>query len=206
MDRIIKEISKMSGHYHAIDIFRDWVEMTAISIGNQCYYNQSLEDKYLGIARKYSDKELLMLCEMSGILVALFDEDIQDYLGAIYMGLNAGNKKTGQFFTPFHICELMAQTSLSEYKGEEIVVNEPSSGGGGNILACAKVLKEKGYNYQEKMKVVAQDLDFQCVYMSYVQFSICGLNAVVIQGDTLKNENNIKLYTPVYLLREGGVK
>jgi hypothetical protein len=46
-------------------------------------------------------------------------------------------------------------------------------------------LKDKGINYQRAMRVTAQDLDWLAVYMTYIQLSFMGINAVVIQGDTL---------------------
>ena len=54
------------------------------------------------------------------------------------------------------------------------------------ILATAKALKDIGINYQRKLKVVAQDLDWLGVYMTYVQCSMIGIDAIVVQGDTLK--------------------
>lgn len=54
------------------------------------------------------------------------------------------------------------------------------------IIAAAKVLKDRGINYQNVMKVVAQDLDWKAVYMCYTQLSLLGINAVVVQGNTLE--------------------
>lgn len=163
MERIIKKINEMSGQYHSHNIFQDWVQMMAISISNQVDYDDGLEETYKSIAKKYTQEQLIKLCEMNGILVELFQNGISDYLGEIYMKLNAGNTRTGQFFTPFHICELMAEIQMKEYDGKEIVMNEPSCGGSANILAIAKVMKNKGFNYQELLKVIAQDLDYKCV-------------------------------------------
>ena len=53
------------------------------------------------------------------------------------------------------------------------------------ILAVAAVLKEKGIDYQKCLDVVAQDLDWNGVYMTYIQLSLLGIPAVVVQGDTL---------------------
>lgn len=205
MERIVNKISSMSGQYHPHNIFQDWVQMMAISISNQVIYNQHLEDQYISIAKKYSNDELIELSKLEAVLVELFENKIHDYLGEIYMKLDAGSKRTGQFFTPFHICELMAQISLVNYKGDIVTLNEPSVGGGGNVLAYAKIMLDKGINYQEKLKVIAQDLDYKCVFMSYVQFSISGINACVIQGDTLMGDCNLKLYTPMYLIKGGGL-
>lgn len=203
MKRIVDKINELSGQYHAHDIFQDWVTMTAIMISNQVDYDQDLENIYLSLAKKYSSEQLIEISKMSGILVELMENEISDYLGTIYMALNASSNRTGQFFTPFHLCEIMAETSLEGYDGNIIKVNEPSCGGGANILALAKSLLKRGFNYQDKMKVVAQDLDVKCVYMTYTQLSIAGINAEVIQGDTLKNECNRRLLTPMYILKGG---
>ena len=52
IQQIINEINKMGGQYHPHNIFQDWVEMTGISISNQVYYNEQLEQEYLSIAKK----------------------------------------------------------------------------------------------------------------------------------------------------------
>ena len=201
MERIIQKINALSGEYHAHDIFQDWVQMMAIAINNQIYFDKKLEDRYINLTKKYSQNQLNLFCEMNGILVELMENKIDDYLGKIYMGLNASSSKTGQFFTPFHVCEMMARVSLANYDGKEFCLNEPSCGGSANVLAIAKVMKEKEYDYQNLLKVVAQDLDFKCVFMSYVQLSICGISAKVIQGNTLTEEHNMVLYTPMYVLK-----
>lgn len=53
------------------------------------------------------------------------------------------------------------------------------------IISVAKLLFDKGINYQINMKVVAQDLNILCVYMTYIQLSLMGVDAIVAQGDTL---------------------
>ena len=53
------------------------------------------------------------------------------------------------------------------------------------IIAAAKVLREAGINYQRYMRVVAQDMDWKGVYMTYLQISLLGIRGIVVQGDTL---------------------
>lgn len=45
--------------------------------------------------------------------------------------------------------------------------------------------RKKDINYQRCMRVVAQDLDWKSVYMCYLQLSLLGIRAVVVQGNTL---------------------
>lgn len=190
--KIIKKIQNMSGSYSPYVIFTDWVEMMALSIQNSIYlFHNSIwqmrEQQYLGIIKKYDKKTQHEFTELCAMLTAAYEEEgACDLLGEIYMEAGCGNKQTGQFFTPFHLSELCAQLSIGDVDEEhKLILNEPSTGGGGMILAAAKVLRKKGINYQRCMDVTAQDLDWKGVYMSYVQFSLLGIPAIVVQGDTL---------------------
>ena len=53
------------------------------------------------------------------------------------------------------------------------------------LLAACKYLDKTGINYQKELVITAQDLDWNGVYMTYVQLSLIGANATVVQGDTL---------------------
>lgn len=188
---IIKRINGLSGSRSPYDVFCDWVKLMALSIQNQCsIFDDKMwrkrEDEYLKTIGPYGvdGKEF---AEMYGMLTLAMDERVSDILGEIYMESGCGNKNTGQFFTPFHLSEASAAMALAGWDGAEpIVLNEPSCGGGGMIIAAAKVLKDRGINYQNVMKVVAQDLDWKAVYMCYTQLSLLGINAVVVQGNTLE--------------------
>ena len=199
---IIKIINSLSGKYSAYDVFSDWVEMVALVIQNSLYLIlngiwQQREQKYMNIVSKYSPEEMQQMVKMNALLVQAFEEEMSDILGEIYMESGCGNKNTGQFFTPFHVSVLTAQLRIPDDISEEnpFMVNEPSTGSGGMIIAAAKVLKERGLNYQRCMKVVAQDIDWKGVYMTYVQLSLLGIKATVVQGDTL-SEPYVKGYPP----------
>lgn len=193
IEKIIKIITNMSGNYTPYTIFSDWVKMAAIAIQNACdMFHGELwgkrEKQYLECANKYTHDDLIKFCDMFNYLTLAFENNgIYDYLGEIYMRSGAGSKLTGQFFTPFHLSELTSSVALNQFNEEKIIeINEPSVGGGGMILAAAKVLHDKGINYQKCLKVTAQDLDWNGVYMAYVQFSLIGIKATVVQGNTLQ--------------------
>ena len=188
---IVKTIEGISGTYSPYQVFSDWVAMSAISIQNNCTIIRDdiwtgRERRYMDIANKYGKEEQIKFSCMFGMLIDAMGEEIRDWLGQIYMESGCGNKNTGQFFTPWHISLLVAEAGLEKEIGRKIELNEPSSGGGGTILAAAAALKKRGVNYQNVLDVVAQDLDWLAVYMTYVQLSIAGINAYVLQGDTLQ--------------------
>ena len=203
--KIIEKIQKMSGEYSVYAIFDDWISMYALATAQSVDYKRSREDNYLQIASKHKDK-LNDYCELNGMLIDAFEEKMEDVLGYIYMHLELGSSRTGQFFTPYHICQLMARMGYHEKDFYDI--NEPSCGGGGNIIAFAEELKRQGINYQRKMRAVCQDIDVRAVYMCYLQCSYYGIPAVCFQADTLRdpegNDSSTgRLLTPQIILNGG---
>lgn len=201
---IVKTIQKLSGKYSLHTVFMDWVARMAISIQNSCTLlfkktYQDRERKYLDIIGKYDPSEQQHFAEMFAMLISRMEEgEMDDVLGTIYMQSGCGNKNRGQFFTPFHLSLACAQLVIDGVEeAHPLHLHEPCVGSGGMIIAAAKALKEKGVNYQKCMKVVAQDLDCNCVHMSYVQLSLYGIDGIVVQGDTLVEPfTDIKTYPP----------
>lgn len=188
--KIIDMIIAMSGRYSPYNVFSDWVETCALSISNTCTVIHDKvwkyrEQLYMDTARKYTEAELEQFAKMFVMLGDALTEELTDVLGQIYMEAGLGSKYTGQFFTPFHLSELCARLGLDTEGDDIIELNEPSCGGGGMIIAACKVLQDKGINFQRRLRVVAQDLDWKGVYMTYLQLSLIGCNAIVVQGDTL---------------------
>ena len=206
---ILKQIQQFSGRHSPYTVFSDWMTMLALSIANTCTMIhgktwQEREEWYEATKKKYTDKEFQMFAEMTAYLIEALDEEMTDVLGGVFMQSGAGNGRLGQFFTPFHLSELCARLGFDESMltddGRKLKVNEPSSGGGSMVIAVAKTLKDRGINYQRKMEVVAQDLDWLGVFMSYIQFSFLGIDAIVVQGDTL-TEPYIQGYPENRILR-----
>lgn len=208
--KIIDGINKISGRYSSHQVFSDWVMCLALSISNACDINhnevwEQREQLYIKTMQQYSYEERMEFLKLSEYLTDALEIEMGDVLGEVYMEGNMGNDRTGQFFTPFHVSELVSNISIDSLEDDGIItLNEPSCGGGGMIIATAKSLKEKGINYQRKMRVVAQDLDWRSVYMCYCQLSLLGINATVVQGDTLREPFITKdtpririLYTPM---------
>lgn len=206
---IVKTIKDISGKYSPYQIFSDWCKCYALAIQNSCVLQhgslwKEREDMFIATFSRYDEKEQDAFRYMSNLFPEAMEYEITDLLGEIYMESGAGNSATGQFFTPFHVSKMLARLNQEEYLHTEGVIHlyEPSVGAGGMIIATAKVLKEIGINYQMRLKVVAQDLDWLAVYMTYIQISLLGINGIVVQGNTLsepfsdKTEDRRILRTP----------
>lgn len=206
-DLIIKTIQSMSGKYSVYNVFDDWIKMIALAFANQIYFNQFRENEYIETAKKYDSEELKKLAEMFAWLVEWADEEMTDMLGYIFMHLELGSNKHGQFFTPYHVCRMMAQ--LQDFDDDEYTANEPSCGAGGNIIALAEAMKDHGINYQKRLIAICQDIDIKAVYMAYIQTTLYGIPAICFQSNTLLDPNGEKsatgkFYTYGYVMKNGG--
>lgn len=192
----IKEISKiiqsMDGGHGPVTVFNDFVTMSALAIQNGCTLMgskiwQQREEQYQQIIGKYDEKARETFPELFARLALAIENNPSDVLGSIFMEIGASYGGLGQFFTPFHLSKLCAALANPEPENDTgcITITEPSCGGGGMIIAAALHLRDKGIDYQRRLRVVAQDLDWQAVYMCYVQLSLMGIRATVVQGSTL---------------------
>lgn len=206
---IVNNIQNVSSGYSPYEVFSDWVKCCSIAISNAVtlFPDESREREYESTIQKYNKRDQKRFSEMMGLLCEAYETEIRDVLGEVFMSQELGNSRAGQFFTPFHISELTATIAIKNSgKLKKYSLIEPSCGSGGMIIAAAKHLKEKGINYQKDMTVIAQDIDWRSVYMTHVQLSLLGIDAIVIQGDSLKTpldkidlkelEKNRILFTP----------
>lgn len=190
--KIRDRIMRIAGRYSAEQVFKDWMLMTAISIANTLDIRrgelwEKREERYKNTARQYDTSELEQMSEMAAMLTMSLTE-MHDALGEIYMHLDMGSKNTGQFFTPQSVSQLMARLSVDGMEPEEdgkYRIHEPACGSGGMVIEGLCGLRERGINYQRQVRVVCQDLDWRCVDMCYVQLSLLGVPAIVVQGSTL---------------------
>lgn len=202
---IIKTIQRISGKYSAYEVFTDWIRCCSLAISNsyQLVHNsiwQEREQMYIDTMKKYTLDERRKMVEMFNMLSETLEAEITDVLGEIYMEAGMGSKASGQFFTPFHLSKLCTSLRVDLDENGKCIMNEPSCGGGGMIIAAVVVLKERGINYQQVMDVVAQDIDWKGVYMCYLQLSLLGIKAVCVQENTLMHPYDSKRTEPSQIL------
>lgn len=199
--QIINTINRLAKSKSSFQVFSDWVKCTALSISQSIYFSPKREEEFRSLIKEYPQEEFV---KMTAMLTETFEDDFSDVLGDLFMMSGWGNKNTGQFFTPYAVS--LACAKLTQYPKNGIVtMNEPSAGAGGMIIATARSMKEQGIDYRKKLRVIAQDLDWNAFYMCYIQLSLLGIDAKCSQGDTLENrpyknlDENVFL-TPMYLL------
>jgi type I restriction-modification system DNA methylase subunit len=198
----LKLFNTIVPNLHRFDVFKDFITISAISLHNAVRFNQNLEDEYLTIIKSYSNEDLGSLAKLLGMLTHMLEPKPYDALGQVYMDLSFGDARKGQFFTPSHVCEFMAEITYGDKIKEDdfITLSEPACGGGGMILAFAHLLIKKGYNPANKLWVEAIDIDRTSALMCYIQLSLWNIPARVIVGNALTLEIKESFYTPAHYL------
>lgn len=203
-NELISEIKTLAQSNGLNTVFTTFLEITATSIAAQMdpQNAEEREKRYQEMASKMTPEMLSSYARMFALLTLVtreYAEDPCDILGDIYHELRLNNEWNGQFFTPNHICRLMAQLAnvdVPEDKEGPITINEPSCGSGTMVIGAVWAMQRKGIDYRRKSFFVAQDIDIRCVWMAYIQLSLYGIPAVVIHGNTLTMETWSHWYTP----------
>lgn len=192
-----KKILSLSGRFPMWEIWSDFVYMAATAISNAVdkSHFEAREASYMKIIEKYNEKERMVFPElMAELAIALEKNPEQDFLGSVYMELELGNHWIGQFFTPYSICQLMADVTCSDAveqirKSGFVTMNDCACGAGATLIAgihgIRRIIEKEGYNWQHHVLVTAQDLDMITGLMCYIQLSLQGAAGYVKIGDSL---------------------
>lgn len=179
------------------DIWSDFIIMFACALSNPVDKNHfdEREALYLRTIKKYNKQEQPLFSELAAYtVVALEENQEQDFLGSIYTELGFNSKEHEQIFTPYHVCELMAEITMEDVvekvkKDRYITLNDPCCGAGATLIAgihaARKRLEKANLNYQNHILVAAQDIDMVVALMCYIQLSLLGVAAYIKVGNSL---------------------
>ena len=201
MARIVKSKSNLeklfvslTGSRNLWKVWSDVIFLIAVSISNTLDTGPRKEEReksYMEIIKNYSENEQQVIVQIfATITEALNGNPNQDLLGSLFMELNLGNERNGQFFTPYNVCNLMAHITEDDIKSKiaekgYIVANDCACGAGATLIAFANRLHEIGINYQTDCMFVAQDIDYTTALMCYIQLSLIGCPGYIKIGNTI---------------------
>ena len=189
---LVRTFDDACGRHNRWEVWSDSMVMYAISIANAVdkTYADRREDMYRTLAKKYNKREMDCIARMFALIIEAMEANPdQDFLGDLYMALELGNQKAGQFFTPYSVCTMMAkmQPDISDKIKQQgwVSVNDPACGAGALLVAFANECMLRGINYQTSVLFVAQDIDFVTGCMCYIQLSLLGCPGYVVVADTI---------------------
>lgn len=171
-----------TARYHSrYRVFDDFLHCAAIALHNgiPCQCSDALEQRYLEIIRGYDRADTDRMARLLALTVNGLDAYPHDFLGSVFMELNLGDAHRGQFFTPWHVTQLMAQLSCAD---------------------LAEHVKLAGYSPAHHLWVSCGDIDTTARCMAYIQLSLPGIAGEVVLGNSLTAERREVWYTPTHYL------
>ncbi len=162
-------------------LFDDFLTLTICAFSQNPLTGKSYdEDLYLETIGKYPKAMVGVFPKLLALLIVEMEERLDsqsgnDVLGECYE-LNFCRKGSGQFFTPWHVCLMMAQM-LGEKPTEQeepLRILDPSCGSGRTLLAGTKVFGNRQNYY-------GIDIDHVCVKMTAINLFLNG----VFHGEVL---------------------
>ena len=125
----------------------------------------------------WPDKEIIV--EFLTAMTDLQPEGFQDPLGEFYM-MNISHGRLGQYFTPEHVCDMMAQINVGNDPQPGQTVLDPACGSGRTLLAVAKINRH--------LHFYGADLDPICCKMALVNMLLNSLTGEIANMNSLSNE------------------
>lgn len=206
----------LSPRSRPIDIWRDFIVMSACAISNtvdKSHYDER-EKRYLETINKYEKSQQHIFPELyADVVMALDENPEQDFLGRMFMDLHLDYEELKQIFTPYHVCQLMADVTMGDLvqQVEEqgyVSINDCCCGAGANLIAAINsarhMLEDTGLNFQNHILVIGQDIEELVALMCYIQISLLGVAGYIKVGNALTepmtSDDSMENYwfTPMY--------
>lgn len=203
-EKFIELLGKTKGVNHS-QVFNDFLKIAATSLANANSCDEVVRQEREEIFQKTigcydADTQKMFVDMFSELGLELKDcvsvNNYHDVLGEIFQKFNMDERKNGQVFTPKHIGNLMGELAFDKetlhseiQKNGYVTIIEPCCGSGTITLGALNTLSMLGINPSTQCRVIAYDLDERCVLMTYIQLSLYGIPAVVIQKDAISGES-----------------
>lgn len=182
---IIEQIARRKSS--SVTVFADFCRMVACALAMQ-----TREEEYFETIKGYSQDELELLSKAMGLLVMEMEKaSFTDVLGTYYTEISSRSTQQarGEFYTPQEISRMMAKMTINAEEVKErslpITVNEPTCGAGGMVLAIAE---EFAPDSVDLLRATCQDINPVAADMCYINTTLWGIPAHIIQGNALSNE------------------
>ncbi|MCW0314509.1 hypothetical protein NB694_004309 [Pantoea ananatis] len=196
-------------HLRRWDVFSDFITLAASELDLATIRAPESMARCRKICGRYRPEDISDLHRLFGMMVSALEANFHDFLGAIFMELELGDGRQGQYFTPYSVQSLMARMLMpgvqEAVKREGLfTLSEPTCGAGGMVVAVAECMLESGLNPSEQMFASCIDIDPVAADMAFIQLSLLGIPAEVITGNTLTLKFSRVRYTPVYYANDFG--
>lgn len=192
-------------HHGRWQVFHDFVTLAAGELDLARVCTAENRARMAALCGTYSPAEQAALQQLFCLMTDALSGGFQDFPGSVFMELEPGNDRGGQFFTSWSVSRMMAGLlvpGLKETPAREpfVSVTEPACGAGGLMIAYAEALAAAGFNPATQLLVSCTDIGAVAADMAFIQLSQPGMAARVDTGNTLAGTVTRTRYTPVWYL------
>lgn len=162
---------------------------------------ERLEDRLAKVLSPYDEGGRRAIQSLQEIISSEMADGHQDFLGGVAGELAALNRALGQYFSPYDLCSLTAQITLSGVETTHrekgyVTLCEPASGSGAMLIACVDVLEGRQIDIRRDILIDASDLSSLAYWMTFLQLSARGVPAIVRRRNSLTLEQFEQQFTP----------
>lgn len=176
-------------HFDKSVVFDDLLTLVICAFGQNPRTKKSYdEDLYLQTIGKYKKHKLVdhfpkMLACLVMEMEAQLDSSMGNDVLGTYYEQNLIKKGSGQFFTPWPICEFMAQCTAGDKTEDTLRILDPCCGSGRMLLCGAKHTGRQHEYY-------GIDIDHTCVKMTAINLFLNGIfHSEVMCADALDRDD-----------------
>jgi type I restriction-modification system DNA methylase subunit len=178
--RLEKPLLELSRSQSIWTVFNDFLDFSLLFI--RWWKNEAAD--YEALDKKYPHKhqaELMAEAYLAmGEIANHGGSGFKDPFGDFYEA-HLSNARTGQFFTPEPVCDLIASMQIGTDVPENATINDPCCGSGRLLLAAAKI--------NRKARFYAADVDPTCCKMTVLNFLINTMRGEVSWMNSLTQEH-----------------
>lgn len=189
-----KHFSTLCNTKGSWEVWADFIATAAITISNafdrEGPTHDDREQLYIRTITRYTKTEQKVFPKLLALLVeALETEPDQDFLGEMFMLLNMGDHWKGQFFTPYNVCRMISEMTVTDLESRIeakgwVGINDSCCGAGALLIAARNTMVRHKRGYRDAL-YVAQDIDRTAALMCYIQLSLLGCAGYVVVGNSL---------------------
>lgn len=189
-------------HWH---VFTDFLQLTMDGFLSDQTADHPREKHYQEILQQYQERERANFPRLLNCVFGYMRETNQECLSEIWEEY-AANANLGQFFTPWHLCQLNADLMLngvdfSVYTPDKpCVIADPSCGGGRTLMAA---LKKIPISKMDSVIFHGIDIDSNVCLAAALNMLFFNANSFIVNGNALTMEV-WRVYQTVHSLAFGG--
>lgn len=184
-----KLMDSFMSHNHW-EVYTDFLQLAADCFMSDHTPEHPREKHYMDIMRKYRENEQRYFGEMLACVMSYMQMTNRECLSEMWEEYSA-NAALGQFFTPWHVCQLMAETQLQSVDWEKFTpekkcyISDPSCGGGRTLTAA---LKKVPMHKLDSVCFHGIDIDSNVCYVTALNMLFFNANSYIVHGNALTLE------------------